>query len=144
MEKLRFKKVGMFMFFLLQLVTLGLYLGIWLYLRKDELNKLSRTAKLEDYMPISILLLSAAYVGGQIYGAGGISGMLSFVSFVITIIAAFRIRDMMREYAQNFDTSGLAVQGVMASGVMTFFFTFFYAQYHINKLIDAGYIERVN
>ena len=143
-----FKRVSLLVMILLSLVTLGIYPGVWLYLRREAFNRLSAAARLEDFLVYGVLganILSVAVSvadAASSYGSTSfLASLVSLASFVLTVLAAFRIRTQLRDYARRKDPSGLAADQVARSPLWTFLFSFLYIQHHLNRLLDAGLLE---
>ena len=61
--------------------------------------------------------------------AAAIGGILILAGLIAYIVGIFKIRDAMEEYYNSKENIGLSL-----SGVMTFFFSTVYLQYHINRI----------
>ena len=59
----------------------------------------------------------------------GLGGLFIIGGLIIYIVGLFSIKQAMEEYYNSTENAGLQL-----SGVMTFFFSTVYIQYHINKL----------
>ena len=64
--------------------------------------------------------------GGALAAVGGI---LIFAGLIVYIFGIFKIRDAMEEYYNSRENIALTL-----SGVMTFFFSTIYLQYHVNRI----------
>ena len=62
-------------------------------------------------------------------GAAIIGGVLIFSGLIAYVVGIFKIRDAMEEYYNSKENIALTL-----SGVMTFFFSTVYLQYHINRI----------
>jgi hypothetical protein len=63
---------------------------------------------------------------------GGVTSLLALVGFGIAIamiVQAFKVRRILRDHF-----NGYLKQNIYWSGVMVFFFNFYYLQYKINRL----------
>lgn len=143
-----FKRVSLLVMVLLSVVTLGIYSGVWLYLRREAFNRLSPTIRLEEPLVWGVLglsVLNAAFSFSDAacrFGESSfLSSLLSLGSFVLMVVVAFRLRAMLRDYARRRDPSSLAAEQVARSGLWTFLFSFLYIQHHLNRLIDAGLVD---
>jgi len=59
----------------------------------------------------------------------GIGAILIFSAIVLAYVAVFKIRAVMEEYYNSKENIGLSL-----SGSMTFFFSYIYLQYHVNRI----------
>jgi len=81
--------------------------------------------------------LFAAIFGAAIIGATGVEKTFSFIlifgciigGLIAYLFGIFKIRDAMEEYYNSRENIGLSL-----SGVMTFFFSTIYLQYHVNRI----------
>jgi len=64
-------------------------------------------------------------------GTAAIGGILILAGLIAYIVGVFKIRDAMEEYYNSKENIGLTL-----SGVMTFFFSLVYLQYHINRIAN--------
>jgi hypothetical protein len=121
--------------FLLEVVTRQLFNLIWALVQANWARKLINNNKplvLVAMYPAGIIAGIAAEVvaGGSNSGAVAIAAGLCIIGGVIAyIIGIFSIRSAMEEYYNSTENIGLSL-----SGVMTFFFSAVYLQYHINRI----------
>jgi hypothetical protein len=114
----------------LGVVTQQLFNLLWALIEANWARKLSN-----DNKP---MVLVAMYPAGMIAGIlttmlyprePWISGLLIMGGFVAYLVGMFSIKAAMEEYYNSTENIGLQL-----SGVMTFFFSTVYIQYHINSL----------
>ncbi|HEX7287124.1 MAG TPA: DUF4339 domain-containing protein [Candidatus Angelobacter sp.] len=120
---------------LLEVVTRQLFNLIWALVQANWARKL-----IKDNKP---MVLVAMYPAGMLTGifavgfgeglgsdmASVIGGLCIFGGLIAYIIGIFSIRSAMEEYYNSTENIGLSL-----SGVMTFFFSTIYLQYHINRI----------
>jgi hypothetical protein len=83
------------------------------------------------------LVLVAMYPAGMVAGVltialfrlPAVGGLLLFAGAIIYLVGVFSIKAAMEEYYNSTENIGLQM-----SGVMTFFFSTVYIQYHINSI----------
>jgi hypothetical protein len=120
---------------ILDLVTRQLLNLIWALVQANWARKLIKNNKplvLVAMYPAGIIAgITASLVGAEgnsdtvaiVAGACVIAGLIAY------IIGIFSIRSAMEEYYNSTENIGLSL-----SGVMTFFFSTVYLQYHINRI----------
>ena len=112
---------------LLGVVTWGLFNGIWALIQANWARRLIRNNK--------PLVLVAMYPAGMvtifIMAALRIPlvPLVNLITAIVYLIGIFSIRSAMEEYYNSTENIGLQL-----SGVMTFFFSTVYIQYHINQI----------
>ena len=120
--------------------TCGLFLIVWMFVQAAWMRKVDPRSKALTYY-IAAIVLYVIMIGGEITmvmsGANGtpstgISGLMSVCSlayFVLIMIAIFSMRSSMEEHFNGPEPIGLKL-----SGVMTFFFSVLYFQYHFTRI----------
>jgi len=114
---------------ILGLLTRQLFNLVWALLQGNWARKLSG-----DNKP---LVLVAMYPAGMIAGIlttalyhnSGLGGLFIIAGAIVYVVGMFAIKAAMEEYYNSTENIGLQL-----SGVMTFFFSTVYLQYHINAL----------
>jgi hypothetical protein len=114
---------------ILGLLTRQLFNLVWALLQGNWARKLSG-----DNKP---LVLVAMYPAGMVAGfltialfrLPALGGLLIIAGAVIYLVGVFSIKAAMEEYYNSTENIGLQM-----SGVMTFFFSTVYIQYHINSI----------
>lgn len=116
----------------LGIVTRQLFNLIWALIQANWARKLSG-----DNKP---MVLVAMYPAGMIAGIvmmvvfkgqalEGIGGLFVFAGAIVYLFGVFSIRSAMEDYYNSTENIGLQL-----GGVMTFFFSTVYIQYHINQI----------
>jgi GYF domain 2 len=116
----------------LGLITRQLFNLIWALIQANWARKLSG-----DNKP---MVLVAMYPAGMVAGTlivilfrgqalAGLGGLFILGGAIVYIVGVFSIRSAMEDYYNSTEPIGLQL-----SGVMTFFFSTVYIQYHINKI----------
>ncbi|GIN88497.1 hypothetical protein J6TS2_48830 [Heyndrickxia sporothermodurans] len=138
-EKLKIKKVNIFLVCFLSIITLGVYIGYWFLSRKKALIQI----KEKNYIPFTlwwlftiVLILSFIYqlIGGVFLTDLGIAFFDSmdviFSSFFLAILyySVFRIRDLYED----------ALNEEVFNPVFLVLFHIWYLQYKINRLEEVG------
>lgn len=117
---------------ILGIITRQLFNLIWALLQANWARKLSG-----DNKP---MVLVAMYPAGMIAGIlmmvlfrgdslAGLGGLFIIAGAIVYLVGVFSIRAAMEEYYNSTENIGLQL-----GGVMTFFFSTVYIQYHINKI----------
>lgn len=120
--------------FVLSFVTLGIYLPYWLLTRREEVNWIAGKNVISKKIPILILI---GYVLSNIVFFIGpffineiaimlyeyVDTLITYFGLIFIVFYSFRIRSVL--LSSN--------QADSINGVLTFLFTIWYLQYHINK-----------
>jgi hypothetical protein len=122
---------------LLDLFTRQLFNVIWAFVLANWARKLSGDNKPMVLVAMYPAALFAAIFGAAIIGGIGADKTFAFIIIFVCIIGGlisylfgiFKIRDAMEEYYNSRENIGLTL-----SGVMTFFFSTIYLQYHVNRI----------
>jgi hypothetical protein len=122
---------------LLVIITRQLFNWIWAFVLANWARKLSGNNK----AMVLVAMYPAGLVAGAVVmgvGAGaGVNNVAASVLGLICILGGaiaylfgiFKVRDAMEEYYNSRENIGLSL-----SGVMTFFFSSVYLQYHVNRI----------
>ena len=120
---------------ILEIVTRQLFNLIWALVQANWARKLIKNNKplvLVAMYPAGII----AGITAEVVGADGNSdfvlvaaGLCILGGLIAYLIGIFSIRSAMEEYYNSTENIGLSL-----SGVMTFFFSAVYLQYHINRI----------
>jgi hypothetical protein len=114
----------------LDLITRQLFNPIWALVQANWARKL-----IKDNKP---MVLVAMYPAGMVAGiltislyrdAAALGGLFILAGAIVYLFGVFSIKAAMEEYYCSTENIGLTL-----SGVMTFFFSTIYIQYHINRL----------
>jgi hypothetical protein len=114
---------------LLEVVTRNLFNLIWALIQANWARKL-----INDNKP---MVLVAMYPAGIIAGIFAmmnkstrpLGGLFIIAGVIVYLVGIFSIKAAMEEYFNSTENIGLTL-----SGVMTFFFSTVYIQYHINRI----------
>jgi hypothetical protein len=115
---------------ILGIITQQLFNMVWALVQANWARKLTG-----DNKP---MVLVAMYPAGMVAGvltnvlykqAAGLGGLFFLAGAIVYLIGVFSIKAAMEEYYHSTENIGLTL-----SGVMTFFFSTVYIQYHINCL----------
>jgi hypothetical protein len=116
---------------LLGIVTRQLFNLVWSMILANWARKLdgdNNTLVLVAMYPAGIVAgISAQIYGGQ--SAALVGALLTLGGVIAYIIGIFKIKAAMEEYYNSTENIGLKL-----NGVMTFFFSTIYLQYHVNKI----------
>ena len=108
-------------------VTLGLFNTVWALIQANWARKLSGNNK----PMVLVAMYPAGIVTGTIMGILKVPlvPLVNLVTGIVYLVGIFSIRDAMEDYYNSIENIGLSL-----SGVVTFFFSTVYIQYHINKI----------
>jgi hypothetical protein len=112
-----------------------LFNWVWTLILANWARRLSGTNK----AMVLVAMYPAGFVAGALaLGIGavrgnaateGVGGILIFAGLIAYIVGIFKIREAMEEHYNSKENIALTL-----SGVMTFFFSTIYLQYHINRI----------
>jgi len=116
----------------LGIVTRQLFNLVWALIQANWARKLIKDNKpmvLVAMYPAGMVagILSIALFRGQ--GLAALGGLFIVAGAIVYIVGVFSIKNAMEQYYTTTENIGLSL-----SGVMTFFFSTVYLQYHINKI----------
>jgi hypothetical protein len=116
----------------LGVVTRQLFNLIWALIQANWARKLigdNKPMVLVAMYPAAMIagILTMILFRGESYA--GIGGLFIVAGAIVYIVGVFSIRAAMEEYYNSTENIGLSL-----SGVMTFFFSTVYLQYHINRI----------
>jgi hypothetical protein len=135
---------------LIGIFTCGIFFIVWFFVEAAWVRKVDPQSKAMLYyivaivldianIPLQIILKTAAFNGT---GNAAISSILSplivLAVFVLTLVAAFSMRDSIEAHFNGPEPIGLSL-----SGVMTFFFAIFYFQYHFSRINELKQMARL-
>ena len=125
----------------LSIVTCGIFSIVWIMVEAVWVKKVQPASKAVTYFGIVIGLwllsfvlsisgaVSSARVGHPDSALQGIQGIIAIGYIIVWIVGAFNMRDSIEEHFNSVEPIGLSL-----SGVMTFFFSVWYFQYHFTKI----------
>ena len=112
----------------LGIVTLSIFLIIWVFIQAAWVRKVRPQSKVIFYL---VGYLVCAF-GAVPFGQGGISVLLRLGGLVLFLVGIFAMRSDIEEYYGMVTPSGRSL-----SGVMTFFFNTIYFQYVLMELRET-------
>jgi hypothetical protein len=126
---------------LLSILTCGIFSIVWIMVQAVWVKKIQPASKAVTYFGIVIGLwllsgalsvsrgVTAARTGGVDNSLSGMQGFIVLAYAIIWIVGAFNMRDSIEEHFNSAEPIGLKL-----SGVMTFFFSLWYFQYHFTRI----------
>lgn len=126
---------------LLSIVTCGIFSVVWIMVEAVWVKKVQPASKAVTYYGIVIGLwvlsfvlsisgaVSSVRVGHPDGTLQGIQAIITLGYCIVWIVGAFSMRDSIEEHFNSAEPIGLSL-----SGVMTFFFSVWYFQYHFTKI----------
>jgi hypothetical protein len=122
---------------LLAVLTCGIFGWVWAFVQAAWVKKIDPASKALLYYGIAVALIVAMTVaafGAGIAGrpataGGGIFLICRLAGAIMWLVAAFNMRSSIEEHYNSKEPIGLSL-----SGVMTFFFSVYYFQYHFTRI----------
>jgi GYF domain 2/Domain of unknown function (DUF4234) len=122
---------------LLAVLTCAIFGWVWAFVQAAWVKKIDPESKALLYYGISVALLVAMTVaafGAGIAGrpgatGGGIFLICRLAGAIMWLVAVFNMRSSIEEHYNSKEPIGLSL-----SGVMTFFFSVYYFQYHFTRI----------
>jgi len=126
---------------LLSFLTCGIFNVVWIMVQAVWVRKVQPASKAVTYFGIVIGLyvlsgtlsvssaVSAARVGHVDSSLTAIRSLITLVNIIVWIVGSFNMRDSIEEHFNTAEPIGLSL-----SGVMTFFFSLWYFQYHFTRI----------
>lgn len=122
---------------LLGVLTCGIFGWVWAFLQAAWVKKVEPESKALVYYGISVGLFVVMFAAAFVEGAQGQAGAGSGAFFllgrigggIMWLVAAFSMRSSIEEHYSSKEPIGLSL-----NGVMTFFFSIYYFQYHFTKI----------
>ena len=142
-DVVRFKKCSVLVMVLCTLFTMGLYISVWCWLRRESLMMLDpaqskRTDQLvKGLVGVHIFYFFALFTPDL----RDVAGLLSMCFLGMLVYIAFTVRGLLHSYAERMSPRSPANAFVAASSAWTFLFTIFYLQGQINRMIDMHLLE---
>jgi uncharacterized protein DUF4339/uncharacterized protein DUF4234 len=124
-------------FVLLGVLTCGIFGWVWAFVQAAWVKKVEPESKALIYYGISVGLFVLMFVAAFSEGAAGRPGAGSGPLFllgrlgggIMWLVAAFNLRSSIENHFSSKEPIGLSL-----NGVMTFFFSVYYFQYHFTKI----------
>jgi uncharacterized protein DUF4339/uncharacterized protein DUF4234 len=124
---------------LLAVLTCGIFGWVWAFVEAAWVKKVDPESKALLYYGISVGLLvamtvaafGAGFAGRPGAAGGGIFLLCRLAGAIMWLVAAFNMRTSIAEHYNSKEPIGLSL-----SGVMTFFFSVYYFQYHFTRIND--------
>ena len=118
-------------------LTCGFFGWVWAFVQAAWVKKVQPESKALLYYGISISLLVfmiiAAFTAGATGRAGDVNGPIFLVlrlgGGIMWLVAAFNMKSSIEEHFNSAEPLGLSL-----NGVMTFFFSVYYFQYHFTRI----------
>jgi hypothetical protein len=105
----------------------GIVLGIWM----RKVDATSRAIYFYAvYAACLLFVFFLSFIAAAEHTKNPLVGLIQLVSFVITLVARYSLRNSLEKHYNDAEPMGLVL-----SGVMTFFFSIIYFQYHLNDIV---------
>jgi GYF domain 2 len=130
---------------LIGIFTCGLFLVVWEFVQAVWMRKVNpRSNALFFYIGAAVVGFGGSFARFGLMATSGFHNQYlilgistSLISFVLAELAFFDMRRSMEEHFNGREPIGLSL-----SGVMTFFFGYFYFQYHFTRINELKRIAR--
>jgi hypothetical protein len=113
------------------IITCGIFLYVWMFIQAAFVKKLRPDANcLLLYgigVPANILGSIMQAAAGADETTKGLFSLITFAGAIVVIVGHFSLRNSLEDYYNSVEPLNLQL-----SGVMTFFFSMIYFQYHLN------------
>ncbi|MBI4890571.1 MAG: DUF4339 domain-containing protein [Acidobacteria bacterium] len=118
--------------FVLALVTCGIFGLVWMFLQAGFVKKIDPASKATPLFCgyLAVVLLAGVFVRGSV-AALTILPLIHLAAMVVFWMGAFSMRKSLVTYYNSVENIGLRL-----SGVMTFFFSVLYFQYHLARIAN--------
>jgi len=131
-----FEKKNILLMIFLVFITLGIYIPLYfLKLKKNtdtlKISKKPKSTVIYLLLLFSILEVILIFSSVNYPIADMIANIFYYVDLIIILVLAFQFKDILNNYFNN-----ELKKNISFSGVLTFFFTIFYLQYKINKMLE--------
>ena len=122
---------------LLGVLTCGIFGWVWAFVQAAWVKKVQPESKALIYYGIAIGLLVLMFVAAFTAGASGRAGEINNPIFLLLrvgggimwLVSAFSMRSSIEDHFNAAEPIGLSL-----NGVMTFFFSIYYFQYHFTRI----------
>ncbi len=122
----------------LSALTLGIFGWFWMFLQAAWVRKFDPGSRATLLLFVGLLTavtggyLSAMAGAGDQQTAARVELLGTLTAGVFLVLAAFRMRGSIEHHFTHVEPMNVSI-----NGVMTFFFTFIYLQYHLTRIADA-------
>jgi len=120
----------------------GLFMGIWGVVLSLWLKKVDPFSKALYYYAAELVctgfIFISAVLAGLTHSSNAWTSLAQLAGIVFSLVARFSFRSSMERHYNNVEEIPLAL-----SGVMTFFFTTIYFQYHVNDIVRRKRVEQL-
>ncbi|QEE27313.1 DUF4339 domain-containing protein [Terriglobus albidus] len=127
---------------LFTILTWGMFMSVWGVVLSFWLKKVAPSSRALYFYIAELGCLALVFALGMAsvvaHGATTLIPIVQLASFVLTLIARYSFRSSMEEHYNNVEGIPLTL-----SGVMTFFFSTIYFQYHVNDIVRRKRVEQL-
>ncbi|HEY2352024.1 MAG TPA: GYF domain-containing protein [Candidatus Acidoferrum sp.] len=124
---------------LLGIITCGVFGWVWALVESSWMKKVAPASKAMMLYGIAIGLILCGtvyrfYEASQGMGRSGLESLFNLAGGILWIVASFSFKASIEEHFSTVDPMPSAMN---LSGVMTFFFSIYYFQFHFTKVNEA-------
>jgi hypothetical protein len=113
----------------LSIVTCSLFGVVWSFIEAAYVRKLRRESNALLYLGLYAATFVAPFLELMDHRLATVAPFLNIAGWVFYVSAAFSMKSTLEDYYNSEENIGLHL-----SGVMTFFFSVYYFQYHFNRI----------
>jgi hypothetical protein len=113
----------------LTVVTCGLFAIVWSFVEAVYVRKIRKENKALIYLGLYACTFAAPFLPLMNHDLGPAVPFINIIGWVLYISAAFSMKGDLEDYYNSDENIGLHL-----SGIMTFFFSVYYFQYHFNRI----------
>ncbi|HZL28949.1 MAG TPA: DUF4339 domain-containing protein [Acidobacteriaceae bacterium] len=128
---------------ILEMVTLGIFEAAWGLVLAIWMKKLAPSSRAVYYYAAYIACLGCIFVlsfmAAADHTANPMISLVNLVSIVLTLCARFSLKNSLEQHYNSVEPMALVL-----SGVMTFFFSVIYFQYHLNDIVRRKKLDEMD
>jgi predicted membrane protein len=125
------------------IVTLGMFEAAWGLVLAIWMKKLAPSSKAVYYYVVYALCLGCifalSFMAAAEHTQNPMAPLLNIVVLVFSLVARYSLKNSLEEHYNNVEPMGLQL-----SGVMTFFFSTIYFQYHLNDIVRRKKLDEMD
>ena len=113
----------------ISIVTCSLFGVVWMFVEAAYVRKLRKESNALLYLALYALTITAPFLQLINRDLAQVVPFVNIIGWVLYVAAAFSMKSTLEDYYNSEENIGLHL-----SGVMTFFFSVYYFQYHFNRI----------
>lgn len=125
------------------IVTLGMFEAAWGLVLAIWMRKLAPQSRAVYYYGGYVACIACVFVlsfmAALAHTPNPLVALFNFVGFVLTLCARYSLKNSLEEHYNSAEPMGL-----LLSGIMTFFFSVIYFQYHLNDIVRRKKLDEMD